>query len=604
MAINLPIVSKFDPKGIDQATGALDGFKGSLGKIAGVLAGAFTVSAISNFAKESVLAAEGVATANARIETIAGSMNLFGSETDNVASRLIAFAEANEMVVAVDAEVIKGTQAKLLTFAELAATADDAGGAFDRATIAAIDLAAAGFGTAETNAVQLGKALQDPVKGIGALGRAGVTFTEEQKELIRTMVESGDILGAQEIVLGAIESQVGGTAEATANASEKMTLAFDNIKETAGAALMPAFAALAEAMIPIAEEVAPILGDAISDLTPTLVELAELIPTLVDAFVPLIPTIVDIITFMAELAVELMPIFVEIIGMVMDVIAELLPVFMDFLRDAIMPLIPLVVDLIKQFIPLITDILPILVELIETLLPIILVLIEDLFIPLIPIIVDIIEAFLPLLEKVLPILVDILQDFVIPTLEFLAELLSVILIGAVDFISDRFDDFGIFMEGFAEGFQSVWEGIETFFRNVINGLIGMFEGFVNYVIDGLNNMIRALNGLRFSVPSWVPVIGGQTLGFNIPTIPRMAIPRLAEGGIVMPQPGGVLANIAEAGQAEAVIPLDRLGDFGGGSTYNITVNAGMGTDPVAVGRQVVNAIKRYESVSGKVFASV
>jgi hypothetical protein len=117
-------------------------------------------------------------------------------------------------------------------------------------------------------------------------------------------------------------------------------------------------------------------------------------------------------------------------------------------------------------------------------------------------------------------------------------------------------------------------------------------------------MIRALNALRFSVPDWVPVIGGQSFGFNIPTIGRLSIPRLAEGGIVLPTPGGVLANIAEGGQAEAVIPLDRLGEFGGGAaTYNITINAGVGSDPVSIGRAVVTAIKRYESVSGKVFAS-
>jgi hypothetical protein len=63
-----------------------------------------------------------------------------------------------------------------------------------------------------------------------------------------------------------------------------------------------------------------------------------------------------------------------------------------------------------------------------------------------------------------------------------------------------------------------------------------------------------------------------------------------------------MATIGEAGQAEAVIPLDRLGDFGGGSTYNITVQAGIGTDGAAVGEQIVNAIRRYERTSGAVFA--
>ena len=95
-AINLPIVSKFDDKGVKQATGAFDGISGQLGKIAGLVATAFSVRAITNFAKESVAAAEGVAVANNRIDQIAKSMNLFGEETQAVADRLKAYAEANE----------------------------------------------------------------------------------------------------------------------------------------------------------------------------------------------------------------------------------------------------------------------------------------------------------------------------------------------------------------------------------------------------------------------------------------------------------------------------------------------------------------------------
>jgi len=58
------------------------------------------------------------------------------------------------------------------------------------------------------------------------------------------------------------------------------------------------------------------------------------------------------------------------------------------------------------------------------------------------------------------------------------------------------------------------------------------------------------------------------------------IPRMATGGIVMPSPGGSIVNVAEAGQPEAIIPLDRLGKMGGGTTnnYSINVQAGVG-DP-------------------------
>ena len=135
-------------------------------------------------------------------------------------------------------------QTSLGTFGELAASADTAGGAFDRATMAALDLAAAGFGSAEGNAIQLGKALNDPVKGLAALAKSGVTFTDQQKEQIRTLVASNKMLEAQDMVLAAIEQQVGGTSLATADSSAMLSLAFADLKETLGTALLPIFDAM------------------------------------------------------------------------------------------------------------------------------------------------------------------------------------------------------------------------------------------------------------------------------------------------------------------------------------------------------------------------
>jgi phage-related protein len=110
-------------------------------------------------------------------------------------------------------------------------------------------MAAAGFGSAESNAVQLGKALEDPIKGITALTRSGITFTDAEKEKIKVMVESGDTLSAQNMILEAIEKQVGGTAEATATGSQKMALALGNVSEAIGGALLPFFTQFSEKVI-------------------------------------------------------------------------------------------------------------------------------------------------------------------------------------------------------------------------------------------------------------------------------------------------------------------------------------------------------------------
>lgn len=159
---------------------------------------------------------------NASIEQGLKTMGLYGSGFDEVAGRVQDYAKTLSQATAVDINSIKATQAKLLTFKELAKSADTLGGNFDRATQAAVDMAAKGFGEAETNATQLGKALQDPVKGITALTRSGVTFTEAEKAKIAAMVESGQTMEAQSFILSAIEKQVGGTAAATAGGFELM----------------------------------------------------------------------------------------------------------------------------------------------------------------------------------------------------------------------------------------------------------------------------------------------------------------------------------------------------------------------------------------------
>jgi hypothetical protein len=198
-------------------------------------------AALIAFGTKAIMAGEQAATANARIQQINKSMGLFGNSVGEVNDRLIKYAEATARATGVDTNSIKATQAKLLTFKELAKSANEVGGEFDRATKAAIDLAAAGFGSAETNAAQLGKALQDPIKGLTALARSGVTFTEAEKERIKTLVESNKVGEAQKLVLEAIEKQVGGTAEATANASDRIRVGFTQVQERIGLALLPAF---------------------------------------------------------------------------------------------------------------------------------------------------------------------------------------------------------------------------------------------------------------------------------------------------------------------------------------------------------------------------
>jgi hypothetical protein len=152
--------------------------------------------------------------------------------------------------IAVDDELIQSSANLILTFKNVANQGEGLAAIFDRTVLAAQDLSAAGFGDAESAAKMLGKALNDPERGLTALSRAGVTFSQQQKEQIRTLIEGGDVLKAQQLILAEVESQVGGVAAATATGIDQFNVYFDNLKEELGLAILPLINALISGLLP------------------------------------------------------------------------------------------------------------------------------------------------------------------------------------------------------------------------------------------------------------------------------------------------------------------------------------------------------------------
>jgi len=267
MAINIPIVSEFSNAGLKKAQREFQRLEKTSQKVGFALKKAFVpfalkkafvpaTAALGGLAvagAKMVAAGEKAATANARIEQIATSMGLFGAETEKVTGRLVDLANEQARLTGVDQNLIKESQALLLTFKDIASSADEVGGAFDRATQLTLDMASAGFGSVTDNAKQLGKALNDPIAGLTALRRSGIQFTKAQQDQIRTLVESGNVLEAQTMILEEIENQVGGTAAATANSTDKMKVAFSQASESIGMALLPAVEALLPIVIKFAD---------------------------------------------------------------------------------------------------------------------------------------------------------------------------------------------------------------------------------------------------------------------------------------------------------------------------------------------------------------
>lgn len=110
--------------------------------------------------------------------------------------------------------------------------------------------------------------------------------------------------------------------------------------------------------------------------------------------------------------------------------------------------------------------------------------------------------------------------------------------GIWDSIKQVFDGIIDFIRGvFTGDWERAWKGVQEIFGGIFNGLIAIAKipinaiiGLLDMAIDGLNFLIRGINKISFNVPSWVPLLGGKTFGFNIPNIPK--IPYLAKGGIL------------------------------------------------------------------------
>ena len=107
--------------------------------------------------------------------------------------------------------------------------------------------------------------------------------------------------------------------------------------------------------------------------------------------------------------------------------------------------------------------------------------------------------------------------------------------------------------------KTIWDGIWGAIRSVINTILGGVESMVNGVITALNRMISALNNLSFDIPDWVPGIGGESFGLDIPTVSKVHLPRLASGTVVPPRAGEFAAILGDnKRETEVVSPLSTM----------------------------------------------
>lgn len=192
-------------RSLKDVSNSASGYDMALDKLKG------TVSSLAaGFAIEAVIGRMVAETKEAEFAT--AQLNAALKSTQGVAGQTIqtlqAHASALAQVSIYDDDVIAGAQALLLTFTKIQ------GDTFPKATQAVLNVATAMGTDLKSAAIQVGKALNDPILGVTALARSGIQFTDAQKAMIAEMVKVNNMLGAQKVILQELETQFGGSAKA------------------------------------------------------------------------------------------------------------------------------------------------------------------------------------------------------------------------------------------------------------------------------------------------------------------------------------------------------------------------------------------------------
>lgn len=204
--------------------------------------------AVDSFLKPALEAEAGMTRVRAAVESTGMAAGFTAEQLAEMASQM------QEAFALDDDQIMNEITTPLLTFTKIT------GEAFEQAQVAVANLARTMDGDLKGAALQIGKALNDPTIGLTALQKSGVSFTEQQKEMIKGMWEAGDAAGAQAEILKELNKEFGGQAaayaESYAGKIESMKLAWGDLVQ-----------ALGEGLLPILAKVAGALGDVIKWFT-------------------------------------------------------------------------------------------------------------------------------------------------------------------------------------------------------------------------------------------------------------------------------------------------------------------------------------------------
>ena len=639
MAIAINIIGSYNDRDIKRAQADLN----KLGDVAQGQSRSITDS--MNALGDGMIAVGSKMTTHVTLPIVAAGAAMFAAFTgqEDAEARMNAALQATGGIAGVTADHIKDLASELqqtttfgdeatisaagllLTFKSLTNGVGEGNDVFDRALVASQDLAAFMGGDLNGATMQLAKALQDPTVGLTALRRSGVSFTEEQQEMIKSLVESGDTLSAQKIILGEVEAQFGGTAETMAKTSSgQIKQAMNELgdgMEQMGAIIAPVINQVANFFKDLGERFKALSPETKETIVQVLAVVAAIGPLLVVGG-KLIKVVTGITTVIRGMGLAMMA---NPVGLIVAAVAALIallvvayfrfdefrkivdqgwqdiqaaakeaweeflkPIFEQLVaafKDDILPALqglasafmeawPGISNAISQawsFIgPIIGKIIEIYIFLYSIILPAFIKYYTFVFTA----VVEILLFAWSIIQPILELIGWVFMNVIVPAALKLWEVMQVVWSGIVAAVSFAWG----YLKGAFEGIKSAFQTVVDFFgtaKDLIGNVFSTIADVITAPFRLAFNTIGSLwnstiGGFTVDVPDWVPGIGGKS--FSLPKMPE-----LNKGGVVPGIAGQPVLAMLHAG--ERVLRPSEVGgrnDTSGGSTYNITINGLVG----------------------------
>lgn len=334
------------------------------------------------------------------------------------------------------------------------------------------------------------------------------------------------------------------------------------------------------------------LGDVIGDMIPKVMNMitknlpkiigliSKIVPQLVKALVDNLPQILDaamqilevitstllapenlsqIISAAINIVMKIAEFIIQNLPLIINAAIQIIVALIQGITQAIPTLIPTIIEALITIVNTLIDNLPLLLEATMQLVLAVAMAILDNLPEIINALVEVIGAVVEFLlsPEGLGLIVDTGYQLLVGLVTKLPEALTEILSGIGDIVDDILKAFG-FEEGLGKGLTEIWDGIWEMIKGVINTVIGGINGMISAVESAINFVIDAINTLSWEIPDWVPFIGGETFGFDIPNVSFYKIPELAEGAVINPNNPflAVLGDQQSGVNVEA--PLDTI----------------------------------------------